>query len=137
MTSELRQAFDPVADALEAEGVEFRISGSVASSTLGVGRSTLDVDLVADLRVEHVPGLVGRLQDACYVDAESIRDAMLAASGQLDLQPADGSLIRHRDILVNLAGNLHEPSTKRSIYLCYLHYYLCLYYLCPCHLYHF
>ena len=54
------------------------------------------------------------------LDAESIRDAMLAASGQLDLQPADGSLIRHRDILVNLAGNLHEPSTKRSVYLCYL-----------------
>ena len=54
------------------------------------------------------------------LDAESIRDAMLAASGQLDLQPADGSLIRHRDILVNLAGNLHEPSSKRSVYLCYL-----------------
>ncbi len=39
---------------------------------------------------------------------------MLTASGQLDLQPADGSLIRHRDILVNFAGNLHEPSTKRQ-----------------------
>jgi len=54
------------------------------------------------------------------LDAEAIRDAMLAASGQLDLQPGDGSLIRHRDILVNLAGNLHEPSNKRSVYLCYL-----------------
>lgn len=54
------------------------------------------------------------------LDAEAIRDAMLSASGQLDLQPGDGSLIRHRDILVNLAGNLHEPSNKRSIYLCYL-----------------
>ena len=45
---------------------------------------------------------------------------MLAASGELDLTPPAGSIIRHRDILVNLAGNLHEPSNHRSVYLCYL-----------------
>ena len=51
------------------------------------------------------------------MDAESLRDSMLQASGQLDLTPADGSIIRHRDILVNLAGNLHEPGNHRSVYL--------------------
>lgn len=54
------------------------------------------------------------------LDAESLRDSMLFASGQLNLKPADGSIVQHRDILVNLAGNLHEPSNHRSIYLCYL-----------------
>ncbi|MCA9249290.1 MAG: DUF1553 domain-containing protein, partial [Planctomycetales bacterium] len=54
------------------------------------------------------------------LDAESLRDSMLLVAGQLDLAPGDGSLIRHRDILVNLAGNLHEPSNHRSVYLCYL-----------------
>jgi len=54
------------------------------------------------------------------LDAESLRDRMLFASGQLDLRPGSGSLIRHRDILVNRAGNLHEPSRQRSVYLCYL-----------------
>jgi hypothetical protein len=54
------------------------------------------------------------------LDAESLRDSMLAVSGQLNLEPADGSIIRHRDILVNLAGNLHQPSNHRSVYLCYL-----------------
>ena len=54
------------------------------------------------------------------LDAESLRDGMLQVSGQLDLKPADGSIIRHRDILVNLAGNLHQPSNQRSVYLCYL-----------------
>ena len=54
------------------------------------------------------------------LDAESLRDSMLQASGQLDLTPRDGSLVRHRDILINLAGNLHEPSSHRSVYLCYL-----------------
>ena len=54
------------------------------------------------------------------LDAESLRDSMLKVSGDLNLQPADGSIIRHRDILVNLAGNLHQPSHHRSVYLCYL-----------------
>ncbi len=54
------------------------------------------------------------------LDAESLRDSMLAVTGQLNLEPGEGSIVRHRDILVNLAGNLHEPSNHRSIYLCYL-----------------
>ncbi len=54
------------------------------------------------------------------LDAESLRDSMLAVSGRLNLEPADGSIIRHRDILVNLAGNLHQSSNHRSVYLCYL-----------------
>ena len=54
------------------------------------------------------------------LEAEAIRDAMLQASGQLDLQPGEGSLVRHRDILINRAGNLHQPSNHRSVYLCYL-----------------
>lgn len=58
--------------------------------------------------------------DRRRLDAESLRDSILAVSGQLDLTPGEGSLIRYRDILVNLAGNLHEPSSHRSIYLCYL-----------------
>lgn len=54
------------------------------------------------------------------LDAESLRDSMLQVSGRLDLTPGEGSLVRHRDILVNLAGSLHEDSPKRSVYLCYL-----------------
>lgn len=54
------------------------------------------------------------------LEAEMLRDAMLLSSQELNLRPAQGSLVRHRDILVNLAGNLHEPSNHRSIYLCYL-----------------
>jgi len=54
------------------------------------------------------------------LDAESLRDSMLAVTGQLNLEPAEGSIVRHRDILVNLAGNLHVPSNHRSVYLCYL-----------------
>jgi hypothetical protein len=51
------------------------------------------------------------------LDAETIRDAMLVASGDLNPQPATGSLIQHRDVLINELPPLHQPSTQRSVYL--------------------
>ena len=58
------------------------------------------------------------------LDAESLRDHILRASGQLDLSPGQGSVIQDRDQLINWppgkATNLHQPSAHRSIYLCYL-----------------
>ena len=54
------------------------------------------------------------------LDAESLRDHVLKVTGELEPTWGRGSLIGHRDILVNLAGSLHEPSRQRSVYLCYL-----------------
>lgn len=51
------------------------------------------------------------------LDAEALRDAMLVASGDFNPQPGQGSLIQHRDLLINELGNLHQPSNHRSIYL--------------------
>jgi hypothetical protein len=51
------------------------------------------------------------------LDAETIRDTMLAATGDLNPQPASGSPIQHRDVLINELPSLHQPSTQRSIYL--------------------
>jgi hypothetical protein len=51
------------------------------------------------------------------LDAETIRDAMLSATGDLNPQPAGGSLIQHRDVLINELPPLHQPSTHRSVYL--------------------
>jgi hypothetical protein len=74
--NDIRAALDPVADAFEALSVEYRVGGSVASSALGVGRSTLDVDVVADLRSEHVASFVERLAVDYYIDPDSIHDAI-------------------------------------------------------------
>lgn len=51
------------------------------------------------------------------LDAESVRDAMLVAAGNLDAQPARGSLIQGRDVLINELPPLHQPDTHRSVYL--------------------
>ncbi|GAB4506546.1 MAG: hypothetical protein Kow00123_06840 [Anaerolineales bacterium] len=46
-----------VAQVLERLGIRYAVAGSLASSLYGVMRSTLDVDIVADVRPEHIPGL--------------------------------------------------------------------------------
>ena len=76
MSDEVRAALEPVADALDALGVEYRVGGSVASSALGVARTTLDVDLVAALRPAHVAELVARLEASYYIDADMIHEAI-------------------------------------------------------------
>lgn len=69
-------ALEPVADALEAIGIEYYVGGSVASSVHGVARSTIDIDVVAAVAHEHVQALVARLEDAYYVEAQQIRQAI-------------------------------------------------------------
>lgn len=74
--NDIELALAPVARVLDALSVPFRVGGSVASSALGVARTTLDVDIVADLAEEHAAALVSELGDAYYVDAEMIREAV-------------------------------------------------------------
>jgi hypothetical protein len=74
--SEVLQAALPVIDALDALGVRYRIGGSVASSALGVPRSTLDVDVACELRLAQNGPLAARLGDAYYLDEDTRRDAV-------------------------------------------------------------
>jgi hypothetical protein len=54
-------ATEPVAKAFENLGVPYFIGGSVASSAYGMPRSTMDVDMVSDLKPAHVQTLVRTL----------------------------------------------------------------------------
>jgi hypothetical protein len=56
--------------------VPYLVGGSLASSVYGVPRATQDVDLVADIRNEHVDRFTSNLQTDFYVDADMIRDAI-------------------------------------------------------------
>jgi len=69
-----------VIDALDALGVPYLIGGSLASAVHGVLRATMDTDLVADLCLEHAEPLARALSGTFYVDAESIREAVLHQS---------------------------------------------------------
>jgi hypothetical protein len=65
-----------VVEVLERLGIPCVIGGSLASSLRGVPRSTLDVDLVAEICEAHVDALVERLGPDFYADPEAIRAAM-------------------------------------------------------------
>ncbi len=74
--NEALEAIRPLIAVFERLGVSYRVGGSVASSWHGIGRSTMDVDLTANLELSQVDSLVAGLQDAYYADAELIREAL-------------------------------------------------------------
>ena len=76
MSSDLETAVAPVADALDRLGVDYYLAGSVISSLFGIARATADVDVVADLRVEHAVPLVAAPSSTYYVDEDAVADAV-------------------------------------------------------------
>ena len=75
-TSDVVTVILPLIEALEDFAIHYYLGGSVVSSAYGVSRPTQDVDIVADIRFNHVSALVRRLQAEYYIDAEMIRDAI-------------------------------------------------------------
>jgi len=52
------------------------VGGSLASSLHGVPRATQDVDIVTDIKIEHIPQFVKAFESEFYIDADMIRDAI-------------------------------------------------------------
>jgi hypothetical protein len=73
---DLVAALEPVATALGRLGVGFYVGGSVASTYHGAIRSTMDVDLVCELRPEQVAAFVAAFGPECYVSEPAVRDAV-------------------------------------------------------------
>src|ERR1044072_6076080 len=73
---EIIEAITPVVEAFEQLGVSYYIGGSVASSVLGIPRSTLDADIVADLKLSQVQALVKLLENDYYIVDTMIQDAI-------------------------------------------------------------
>jgi hypothetical protein len=80
MTRDPVQIMALVATALEACKVPYMVGGSLASSRYGLPRTTQDVDMVADLREEHVNPLVTALQEEFYIDSNLIEEALQRVS---------------------------------------------------------
>ncbi len=69
-------ALQVVADAFRTLGVEFYIGGSIASAYHGEPRSTIDVDLIADLPASAASRLVHLLGEEFYADSNMIFQAI-------------------------------------------------------------
>jgi hypothetical protein len=78
ITPDALAAAQPVAEAFERLGVRYYVGGSLASSTRGLPRASIDVDMAVELRPEHVAPLVAALRDQYYVDEDRAREAVAA-----------------------------------------------------------
>ncbi|OQY58280.1 MAG: hypothetical protein B6245_12690 [Desulfobacteraceae bacterium 4572_88] len=74
--TDILAATEPVVEAFEKLGILYCIGGSVASSAYGIPRSTMDVDMVSDLKPTSVRPLVRMLEPYYYIDENMILDAI-------------------------------------------------------------
>jgi hypothetical protein len=73
---DLVDALSPVSAALTKLGIRHYVGGSVASSFHGASRSTMDVDLVADMTDAHVSEFLKCFGQDFYLSEAAIRDAI-------------------------------------------------------------
>ncbi|MEQ1632480.1 MAG: hypothetical protein ABL997_08915 [Planctomycetota bacterium] len=69
-------ALSPVVDTFADLGIDYQIGGSVAATTFGHARSTLDVDVVAAVRMEHAAPISRALSGNYYAEEELILHAV-------------------------------------------------------------
>ena len=63
---------------LDRLGIQYLVGGSVASSVHGEPRSTNDIDILADIRPEHVAAFVEAVSPDYYVSSSAVRKAVEA-----------------------------------------------------------
>jgi len=69
------RAFARLLEVLDKMEIQYEIGGSTASSAHGLPRTTLDVDLVVDLRADQIDAFAEELRSEFYADASMIREA--------------------------------------------------------------
>ena len=75
-TPDILEVTFKVVKAFDILGIEYYIGGSVASSAYGVARSTLDIDMVADMDSDQAQALAQLLKKDFYVDVDTINKAI-------------------------------------------------------------
>lgn len=99
-----------VADVLEELGVAWAVGGSLASSIHGEPRATNDVDVIAALRLPHVPRLTEALRDRFYLDVPAIERAIIARQS---FNLIDELSIVKVDVFIPPPGALGEGQLER------------------------
>lgn len=69
-------ALKRILEILDLLEIPYMVGGSLASSLHGIPRSTMDVDLIADLPTGQIDDFAAQLKADFYLDADTIRDAL-------------------------------------------------------------
>lgn len=137
-SSDLLAALKPLLEAFERYDIAYYIGGSVASSARGLPRTTLDVDLVADLSLAHIEPLTTALNETYYIDGDMMLDAIqrqasfnivhLQTMLKIDIfvlkdQPYDQTAFRRASPYLQQGGVTAIISAAEDIVLHKLHWY--------------
>jgi hypothetical protein len=80
-----------VIEALEALGIPYLVTGSVASMAYGEPRLTNDIDVVAAFEVKYIEGFLKRFpQNEFYISEEMVREAIRHRSQFNIIHPSSG-----------------------------------------------
>jgi hypothetical protein len=110
MQSDLLLALTPVIPALRDLGVPYFVGSSVARSLYGMPRSPLEVDLVTELRDEHVASLVARLGADYYLSEDAMREAVRTRSS---FNPIHLATMLKIDVFVEKARPFDQEAFRR------------------------
>jgi hypothetical protein len=80
MNDDFYRVLTVVAEAFEELNIAYYIGGSLASITYGMPRSTMDVNVAAEMQRAQVQPFVARVSPLGYIDAESMDEALRAQS---------------------------------------------------------
>lgn len=73
---DLLSALQTIQATFDSLQIRYFIGGSVASSFHGAMRSTMDVDIVAELSLEHIPPILAAVANEYYASESAIRSAI-------------------------------------------------------------
>src|SRR5438045_2649573 len=71
------EALNCLLEALDRMEIPYAVAGSVASSFHGIPRTTLDIDLVVDMKPDQIDDFTAQLRGEFYADADLIREAFI------------------------------------------------------------
>lgn len=108
---DLLSALQTIQATFDSLQIRYFIGGSVASSFHGAMRSTMDVDIVAELSLEHIPPILAAVANEYYASESAIQSAIQRRSSfNLIHLPTSFKV----DVFVGRGRRFDESSFARS-----------------------
>ena len=101
-----------VTEALESLDIPYLIGGSLASTVHGIGRATMDADILADLQREHLAPFVQSLGGDFFVDEEAVQ---IAVSQRASFNIIHKETMFKVDVFIQKGGEFDRAQLERRV----------------------
>ena len=92
-------------------GISYIVTGSIASIAYGESRFTNDIDVVADIKTEHIPGLLKHFpENEYYIDGDSIKNAIYREFQFNIIHPTSGLKV---DVIIKKSSQFDNSRFER------------------------